>query len=234
MTYLSRLADLKKPARIQRLFLASAFLFSGISAPAAKADRILFIGDSHAAGTFGRVLDERLRTIADAEVTSFGSCGSSPAWWFKGTSTPCGYFERLSGQREGKYKKTSPTPLLPTLLETLKPGVVIIEQGANLVLESAEVITAQTRKMAEAVVKSGARCAWIGPPHSRKYDRTNLYETLEPEARRSGCAFIDSRPFTHYPATGGDGVHYDSIPVSGRMLATTWAESVLAEIKKQL
>jgi hypothetical protein len=44
-----------------------------------------------------------------------------------------------------------------------------------------------------------------------------------------GGTFIDSRPFTEYPATGGDGVHYGGS--EGNKIANDWAKSTYKVIQ---
>jgi hypothetical protein len=61
--------------------------------PEVAPHRILVIGDSHTAGTFGRALDLLLRTLPKADVKTVGSCGLSPDGFLQSKGTRCGYLE---------------------------------------------------------------------------------------------------------------------------------------------
>jgi len=195
---------------------------------------MLLVGDSHTVGTFGRTLDALLRTLP-AEAATYASCGSSPEWWFSGHSTPCGYFQNdLNGHATTATQH--PTPLLADLVAEVHPTVVVAALGANLVNASLDVVAAQSEKLAQAIHGAGARCIWVGPPHGRNKPEpgfSRFYEALE-KAVSPDCAFVDSRPYTHYPDQGGDGIHYDSLGEPGKTIARAWAKSVSNDIEKIL
>lgn len=130
----------RKTLTIFGILSSLAFYFSEIRALAIEPNsnsRILYIGDSHSAGIFGMTLNKLLRTVGAESVTSIGSCGSSPSWWYPtpkrttGFPTSCGYFEqRENGSIIESAKHL--TPLFQELLTELKPTHLIIEQGPNL------------------------------------------------------------------------------------------------------
>lgn len=193
-------------------------------------ERILFIGDSHAVGAFGVKLDSLLGQTG-AETWTYASCGSSPWWWFKGHATPCGYFEKTPA---GTVRaNSSPTPLIATLAETIKPTVVVVALGANLVEAPIKFAQQDSRKLALFIQNTKARCLWVGPPHGRNKPEpgfSQFYSALK-AAVEGPCEFIDSRPYAHYPDKGGDGVHYDQLGPEGMKMARSWAASVFNEMK---
>ena len=72
----------------------------------ASGPRILFIGDSHVSGIFGITLDSLLTQIPDAQIATYGSCGTIGASWMNHGKTTCGSFAHIhaSGQPETRAK----------------------------------------------------------------------------------------------------------------------------------
>ncbi|MFL5785474.1 MAG: hypothetical protein ACJ76H_12725 [Bacteriovoracaceae bacterium] len=183
---------------------------------------ILFIGDSHSVGPFGQKLDELLRNDG-ARVATYASCGSIARWWFTGQKTTCGYFEKTL---EGKVTQatTAVTPIFTQLLNDVHPDHVIIEFGTNYVKEeSDEVAIKDMTKLKEEIIRSGADCFWVLPPDMRKFrDDIPRLDRLVKTAIGETCRYFESASVTHYPATGGDGIHYWS--PEGTPLARQWAK----------
>lgn len=201
---------------------------------------VLFIGDSHSVGTFGKTMDTVLSSLGaeqgGARVETYASCGSSPDWWFSGHETPCGYFSDVDGKKTETAKHA--TPLLRELITHQDPDLIIIELGANLMGDSLDHAQTTTREMLTLVSeqlakKPGRRCFWIGPPNGRNKTEpkfSQLYDLIKTETIGI-CELFDSRLVTHYPATGGDGAHYDSLGPAGRLIAKAWAQSAFDQIK---
>ena len=203
--------------------------------PASTADpRILLIGDSHLVGTMGSVLDSRLRALPSSQVATYASCGSHPGWWLNGQPTRCGYWQH---DRDGKETsaKSHATPLMKSLLDDLQPQHTVIAQGANLLEGPLGWGEKASRALLEVVSATSTRCIWISPPNARKVSeetQTAFFEMLSRVLPEYGCQLVDSRPFATYPATGGDGLHYDSLGAPGREMSRKWAESVASELEK--
>lgn len=194
--------------------------------------RVLVLGDSHTVGYYGKCLDQACRD-AGAQVRTYASCSSHPIWWFDGTRTHCGYFSR---DQQGKILRVpfgtlKRTPKLPELWRQYQPELVIISLGANMIDYSHETVQTTSAKMAHYLDNKGAEIIWVGPPVIRlqprwKLDR--LYSWLR-SAVSPPCRFIDSRPWTYYPETGGDGIHYRG--AEGRKIAAYWAKQVFQTIQ---
>jgi hypothetical protein len=183
-------------------------------------------------------LDEKLRGLEGTAVWTAASCGSSPSWWFYGTKTPCGYFERKVSGAVTRTTK-APTPLLPHMLSEAHDHyvsqLVLIEQGSNQINDDPAHAEAMTRRMAEYVRAARADCVWIGPPQMRQFAGAPLdraYQIIERALGGTGCVLIDSRKLSSYPEKGGDGVHFN-FP-GGDKIADDWAEGVYRAISPQL
>lgn len=195
--------------------------------------RLLIIGDSHTVGHYGKTLDQACRDQG-ALVRSYASCSSHPIWWFDGTRTHCGYFARnergkITRVPFGQLKKT---PLLPELYRQFQPQLAIVSLGANMIDYQREVVQSTSAKMARYFAERQVQLIWVGPPVVRLQPRwklNRLYGWLR-EAVAPYADFIDSRPLTHYPPTGGDGIHYRG--QVGRPIAEAWAKGVMAEVLK--
>jgi hypothetical protein len=196
---------------------------------------LLLIGDSHTVASFGRKLDTLLRTVPDSRVASYASCGSTPYSWFSGWVTPCGYRER---GEDGKVitSPTSPTPLIAELLKKHQPDVTLIALGANLFNTPFETSAKVTDDLVQTVAASGSKCIWIGPPDSRDRSGPKMDETygILRGASYPECLFLDSRKWTHYPATGGDGTHYDHLGPEGVKISEAWAMKVFEAARPYL
>ena len=208
-------------------FLSLGLILLSIQSEAAST---LLIGDSHSVGAFGRALDAGLRKIPDMKVRTAASCGSIIRWFYTGTPTPCGY---LGIDEEGKVTeaKKAPTPLLEDLLSKGRPDLILVELGANYMVGYPEAtLEKDVARLLKDIDATGAKCLWISPPDSRKYreERKILVERLE-KLVTPRCQWFDSLAHTHYPDTGGDGVHYGTqalIPI-----AKEWAAAVLKVVE---
>lgn len=187
---------------------------------------ILFIGDSHSVGSFGIQEDALLRGVKGFRVATYAICGSSPQSWFTGEKTPCGYFLKDTMGRERRGLETD-TPLINTLLKVHQPRYTVIEQGANMFGWPLDWVQKVSNEMAMAVVNSGSKCIWIGPPRARiqpEPELGRLFDTLQ-KSVVPYCMLFDSRNFTSYPATGGDGIHFNTLGEPGQHMAENWALS---------
>ena len=189
---------------------------------------ILFIGDSHSVGIFGHALTNLLRDNASLEskLTTIASCGSSPSWWLEGKRTACGFWRKdFNGSEQNNIRGL--TPNLIELMNTVQPKTVIIALGSNLVPLSKSARLASTEAMMSEVSNRTDQCIWIGPPDARKFNATEIndvYVLLNHLSHKYDCKLIDSRKYTHYPKSGGDGLHYGG--KEGTLIAKEWASNV--------
>ncbi len=214
-----------------------ALLWSGLLAPAAGAQRVLFLGDSMSMGAFGTTLDQRLRQ-AGLEVYTSVTGGATPYYWlkeFEPYEADIGHWEKTP-KEDVRSKSLPATPKLEELLAKYKPDAVIVQTGANLYSalrsklttpEQAQMkVLSVMQKMATAVTDNGCALYWISPPssHPERFDPAlqDLMLQLTKRAVAPMGRVFDSYAVTSfkeaYPAT--DGIHY------GPTEAAAWAEMV--------
>ena len=191
----------------------------------------LMITDSHGEASFGAEMVSLMEAQKE-EIAVFAVGGSTPTDWILGLNQIWGYWEYHTGGVS--LRSTRPkTPRLEELLVKFKPDRVFIELGTNLIWRDHVVQDADhIHALISLTLNSGAKCFWIGPPDLRRDDLDQLkrveeiHQLLEKEILAGPCQLISSWKFTQYPALGGDGIHYDSIPVAGSALARKWARDV--------
>lgn len=218
---------LMNQARIQVSACVLAMAISAGNCLAADAPPvILFVGDSHSVGSFGMQEDSILRSVKGFRVATYAICGSSPHNWFEGGMTSCGYYFKDTEGREQRGWDME-TPSINKLIAKHQPRYTVVELGANMYGRPAEWVEKTAHAMAMAIVTSGSKCIWIGPPNARIQPEPELGRVFE--AIRSGvgqyCLLFDSRNVTTYPVSGGDGIHFNSLGEPGARMAEKWALS---------
>jgi len=188
-------------------------------------NKVLVIGDSHTAGTYGDELDRLLRAKG-AQVHTVGSSGASADNYISGKGTTVGYADhKVNGQTEKTASHA--TPKLEDLIAQDKPDVIVVNLGANFRGAGPGGVKAQVSKLGEIAKKHNIRMVWVGPPRTRddmanpsslqKFDQ-DMQAAVKPYGD-----YISSAPFTPEYA-GSDGVHYGGS--KGTELAKKWAAGV--------
>lgn len=199
--------------------------------------RVLHIGDSHTCGIYGKAMDELMRGTG-AAINTVGVSGSSPSWWLNGTVGKSGYFakdENGNIDQPADWRTPRQTPNLNKLIKDFKPGIIVFSLGANMINSSSESIRNQVRSVCEIAKNAGCQIVWIGPPNGRADKKptekqNRLYNNLKAEAEKFGT-FVDSRQYTRYPESGGDGVHFWGS--EGSKIAKDWAGKVFNQLQKK-
>ena len=207
------------------LLFATGALASG-NLPQLAPRTILFVGDSHSVGSFGIAEDALLRRMGKFNVATYAVCGSSPDSWLSGFKTNCGYFFRDAQGHEQRGWEAE-TPRMTELLKTHQPAYTVVELGANMYGHTPEWIGQTSHEMAMAIVNSGSKCIWVGPPQARIQSEEKLGQVFAGLRKSVGqyCLLFDSRKFTRYPDSGGDGIHFDTLGENGQRAAEKWALS---------
>ena len=198
--------------------------------------KVLHIGDSHTCGVYGKAIDEMMRETG-ATVNTIGVSGSSPSWWLNGTVGKSGYYakdENGKVDQPADWRTPRATPNLKELIKEKKPDVLVVSLGANLIGGIDAAIINQVRSICRVAKENNTQLVWIGPPNGREAKKssaaqTKLYFALKSAVSEYGATFIDSRPYTEYPAAGGDGLHYSG--TEGSKIAKEWAQSVYNTIQ---
>lgn len=209
------------------MFLALLFISLPISAA-----EVLYIGDSHSVGPFGKKLDELIRNVPNIKLDFYSSCGSVCNWWENGRETSCGYFFK-NNLGEVSQGKNIATPIFEQLIKKHKPSLVVVEIGANYWDYTQKKAIKDMKKMVRKIRKSGAACYWIGSPDSTKI-KTSIPKIVRAteKAVKPYCKFFDSSLITSYPAGHADGLHYASEEL--KPVAEKWAQAVFEDLKPEL
>lgn len=215
------------------LILGLLFFNTAQAAPENSLDRVLLLGDSHAYGKYGEVLDAHFRTSAK-QVTSYSSCGSSPSTWTTTTanfkSTNCGFWKKSAADRETRVKSHK-LPSFNSELRNLRPQLTVITLGTNILASPGNISSEKKHieSMMKAIRAQGSECVWVGPPDLAKAPFSkNLQsgvETIKALAEKNQCHFIDSTKLTQYPSGKSDGIHY------GPNDSAKWGQAVVEKIK---
>lgn len=194
--------------------------------------KVLIIGDSQTVGPYGKTLDGLVRATG-ATVSTQASWGASPPWFFNGQETSTLWSHDTAGHDATRSKVA--TPLLEDLLAAVKPDVVVVTMGGNMIASNASQgdVTMQVSQIGQAVSASGAQLVWVGPP---KYDPDKrspelveqFYQKLRNIVPEYGT-LIDSRPYIE-EYSGRDGLHYSG--AKGEQIARQWANGVFQEMQK--
>jgi len=220
----------------------SALIFVALAAvsPTFAAD-ILYIGDSHSTGCFGRTLDVSLRTLKTKEnpqsaerpasVLTQASCGSASSHWLKsnGHVTRCGALIcDASGACDSKIKKTDSIGIL---LEQEKPKVTVVALGTNMIKGKRDQTESEARSLILKIKEAGSQCVWIGPPQAALFFSpetkfNEFVEKLETFVESEGCRFVSSVDKTARENLNDSmGLHY------GCRDAETWAKKTFPVLK---
>lgn len=196
----------------------------------------LIISDSHGVGAYGSELI-RLHEIKGMKISLYAFGGTRPVDWIDGNNLKWGFLEHHTGKIDRRGTNT-PTPKLVELIKVLKPKMVIISLGTNIVWrDEEEEDRSQIQFLISSILKTNAKCVWVGPPHLNVTNPIHLqtiekfHQLLKAEVTKTDCQLIESHQFTHYPDNVGDGVHYDKIPNIGSTLARQWAKDVFYLIR---
>ena len=181
---------------------------------------VLFIGDSHSVGIFGKRFDQLIRQ-SESEVITHTSCGAIGKWFRTGQKTYCGYFNRTQNGTISSGK-TGSTPILDQTISTFSPEVIIIELGGNYTNRGDQYSIEDIDNLVTYINDQGIRCLWIGPPSSRGNERTPRLYRLIKEGVKGRCPIFNSSEVTTYPSDPNlDGIHYWG--KEGKRQALIWA-----------
>jgi hypothetical protein len=214
------------------LSLWGVFLQKEAQAQAPFTEHVLFVGDSHTVGGFGYELDRWIRSnlSPSATTSSYGSCASRISSWYAGFYTNCGFIRRSRRHRPDLHGRMRPdregsTPRLMRLLRRYRPGLTVVELGANNVGYRSSYNRRWIARMAQDIAQNSGACVWVGPPRGRNKPPAQLEQFYSDLRELAGpyCVIVDSRESTYYPNQGGDGAHFDPLGAEGQAISRRWA-----------
>lgn len=216
-----------KKAQSFLIFFGSLFILSSVQA---QLENVMFVGDSHAYGKMGSVVEKRLASSAKRIIIQ-SSCGSTPNTWLGKTGyekTVCGYWKK-DGAIEIRSKEHK-TPKFKSELEKYKPQVTIVQLGTNIAAGNNPLKSeSSVIEMMSLIREAKSECIWIGPPDAEskivtkeKLKKTN--EMLSRLAKSYDCQYIDSLTLTVFPKENKEGIHYPP------KLSAEWGEKLSSKI----
>ena len=219
---------------MKSIFLFLVFLLSipssSYSEELKKPFTILYVGDSHSYGNFGKTLDTDLEKIS-AHVIMESSCGSAPLTWLGHhgyQKTVCGFWKK-----DGTYEVRTTnhqTPIFTEEIKNYRPNVVIVQLGTNIAADDNPLNAKNSiEEMMKDIIVENSLCIWIGPPdaNSKIVTKEKLASTnslLKKLADENKCQYVDSLALTHYPKNDKEGIHYPPQD------ATNWALKIIPKI----
>ncbi len=202
------------------LLLISLFSISIIAEP----QKILILGDSHYAGTYGQELDKLLKQSGNI-VESYG-CVSATAQHYIDGGKHC--IKPIQGSTHNSIQEDYTLSPITQYLSTFSPNIVIISLGGNIEssTSSKDIRVKQISQLVKAITDKNIKCIWVGPPGKNDIeeskDRDTFYTQLQ-EALGQTCQLIDSRPLAQ--------LNKDEIHFSDFQRPKDWAQKVFTQFK---
>lgn len=187
--------------------------------------KVLMIGDSHTVGAFGTELDKQLRSTG-AQVATYGASGSSATQWANGGTTSSGFVTRGAdgSVQQPPWNSRQSIPRLEELIAREKPGVIIVNLGANFRNGDP---SSQVRSLGEIAKRHGIKLIWVGPPKTREDSGNDssikAFDQKMAAAMAPYGTYIASDPFTP-TYSGSDGLHY------GADAGKKWAQGIFGQL----
>lgn len=204
-------------------------------------NRVVYIGDSHTAGSFGQRLALNMTKLYDTTaVKRYGVIGAAAQHWNKKENSTMqklkiGYYCDGDGNKNGAVPNNFPTPT--QLFLGAAPQRVVIALGTNDVhngclIKDKDAQMAATRELISQI-RPGSKCTWVGPTQQNSagpivqrcgVDKINAYIENLKSTVSTRCSFVDSRKLQvngkPIVPNAGDKMHFDS------KLGSAWADEV--------
>jgi len=196
---------------------------------------VLILGDSLSLCGFGESLDKKFRRYSQVKSTfTYMACGTIPVSWLKqkpftNAKTYCGFwsiesvpdvakpkeFQDTYGMRRGYRPKPHPVPKLDDLLSTIRPDILVMQTGNNILSlfrDGKTVLPARHGPilkrliapfLVEALKASSTlqRIYWVASPTSGRVSK-GVQDFVVEQVRllsTGEVTVIDSRPLVSYP-----------------------------------
>ena len=196
---------------------------------------VLILGDSLSLCGFGKSLDHRFRSDLLVKSTfTYMACGTVPVSWLKqkpftNAKTYCGFwsiesvpdaakpkeYQDTYGMGRGSRPKPHPVPKLEDLLSTIRPDILVMQTGNNILSlfrDGKTVLPARHGPIVKSLIapfisealkapSTLQRIYWVASPTSGRVSKEVQDFVVEQVRSLSTGAvtLIDSRPLVSYP-----------------------------------
>jgi hypothetical protein len=227
---------------------------------------VLILGDSLSLCGFGESLDKRFRSDTQVKSTfTYMACGTIPVSWLKqklftNAKTYCGFwsiesvpdadkpkeYQDTYGMKRGSRPKPHPVPKLDDLLSTIRPEILIMQTGNNILSlfrDGKTVLPARHGPILKRLIapflsealkapSTLQRIYWVASPTSGRVSK-GIQDFVVEQVRllsAGAVTVIDSRPLVSYPYRhmAPDREHFFGAQMD------QWAESVFKIIVQNL
>lgn len=227
---------------------------------------VLILGDSLSLCGFGKSLDQRFRRDLLVKSTfTYMACGTVPVSWlkqkpFSNVKTYCGFwsiesvpgaakpkeFQDTYGMGRGYRPKPYPVPKLEDLLSTIRPDILVMQTGNNILSlfrDGKTVLPTRHGPILKSLIapflsealkapSTVQRIYWVASPTSGRVSKgVQDFVVEQVRALSNGAAtVIDSRPLVSYPYRhmAPDREHFFGAQMD------QWAENVFKIITQNL
>ncbi len=196
--------------------------------------KILFIGDSHVPGPYGKELASLLKQAGNT-VETYGCVGASP-FWFYTDGHKCSQGSTFKSETA---VQDYDLPRLSQLLLDTRPSVVLVSLGANMFGSSSENIKLQSKQLVDIILTQGAKCIWVGPKFgpTTTYDEAGEIFNSIKGATDGKCQMIDSRDLLKFNFCGDKqcccpekNTHLTAYGAAGATAGKEWAKNVFQQL----
>ncbi len=189
---------------------------------AVQAQKILILGDSHYAGTFGQELDKLLKDTGN-QIESYGCVSAQPSWYL----TPAQTCKKSQGSTISGVQQDYSAPQIDTLIEDSTPQIILISLGGNPAGPTPSSYSLTITSLTTKIKEKNIKCYWIGPPGktdpAEKSERDLRYQAIQ-NGIKDNCILIDSRELVK--------LNKDEVHFSDTTRPKDWAQKVFQQFKQ--
>lgn len=195
--------------------------------------KILHVGDSHTAGTYGREL-YRLLTSEGYEVQAYGCVSAQPLHYLSGGFNCRKDWGSSINNQLSEYKTSS----VEELISSFQPDVIVVSLGGNQLKGDTVYNPESINELFKKI--QGKECYWVGPPwgpYATKKAFKDYFNYLE--QYKGKCVVVDSLSLTDHNfcgaqrfCSGETRVHLDEYGQEGVDVAKQWAKGAFDAVTK--
>jgi hypothetical protein len=205
-------------------------------------ERILFLGDSLAFGSFGEKIFQSINAKDGFTLSMYVGCGFQASDWLKeNTTSDCGYKYREPGAKSWTNLRNGRVPGLRELVTRINPTMMIVELGGNMYGQLKNVanpmanskLIEEMKRMKEAALGTGTtarKCMWITPQYTTEdvsLEKQRAFEVIAEKVLKPECeTFLSYEPIRQFCEKNG--LHAAGHPST--TIYDYWASLVIPKI----